>query len=164
MFEVLGNGVFALLGVLAGWILNELSTNRRLKPRLCFKLSNTPDDEISDCELRTKTSSSEYSIEIFNVGQSPFVLESFGLYHRKRILVDCHILDEEKVVMPYSRKRYVLSEQELNALERHCEEKSLKHCKVLAWDVDGKNIKAKMDVSWITLRAELRNTNMFYNK
>lgn len=159
MVEVLGNGIFALLGVLAGWLLNEFSTNRRLRPRLCFKLTNTPNDELVDNDLRTKTSSSEYSIEIFNIGQSPFILDNFGLYNRKKILVDCHILDEEKVIMPYSSKRYILSEQELNALERHCEEKSLKHCKVLAWDVDGKKIKTKIDVSWITLRAELRNTN-----
>lgn len=164
MLDILGNGLFALLGVFVGWLLNEFSTSRRLKPHLCFKLTNTPTDELIDSDLRTKTSQSEYSIEIFNVGQSPFVLESFGLYHRKKILVDCHILDEKKVIMPYGSKRYMLSEQELNALEKHCEEKSLKHCKILAWDVEDKTVKAKLDVSWLTLRAELRNTNMFYNK
>jgi hypothetical protein len=80
MTTILFGGLFTLLGVIIGWGLNELSTVLRSKPKLSFQMVGTPDAELVENELRTKTSSSECGIEIFNICQKPFVLESFALY------------------------------------------------------------------------------------
>ena len=67
LISVVIGGAFTVLGVIIGWGLNEMSAARRLRPHLCFKLNSTPDTELVEEGLRTKTSSSEYCIEIYNV-------------------------------------------------------------------------------------------------
>lgn len=67
VIPVIFGGFFTILGVIIGWGLNEVSAIRRAKPKLCFKLNSTPDSELVEAELRTKTSASEYSIDIYNV-------------------------------------------------------------------------------------------------
>lgn len=79
---VIISGIFTLSGVILGCVLSEVCTARRARPDLCFKLSATPDDELTEVGLRTKTSASEYSITIYNYGQRPFLLERFEFYTR----------------------------------------------------------------------------------
>ena len=79
MFELICNGLFTLLGVFIGWFLNQVSSVRQARPRLCFCFCNTSKDELIEKELRTKTSASDYGIEIYNVGQSPFIKENCWL-------------------------------------------------------------------------------------
>ena len=67
VIPVIFGGFFTILGVIIGWGLNEVSAIRRAKPKLCFKLNSTPDSELVEAELRTKTSASEYSIDIYSL-------------------------------------------------------------------------------------------------
>lgn len=77
--------VGGLAGVVIGRLLNECSTRFRTKAKLCFKLTGTPDSEVIEKGLRTKTSASEYSIEIYNFGQSPFIVDQFALYDKGKL-------------------------------------------------------------------------------
>lgn len=155
--SVIIGGLFTILGVIIGWILNEVSTERRLKPKLCFKLNATPDCDLVEEGLRTKTSSSEYSIEIFNVGQTPVVLESFGLYLKKCILIQCFLCNENMTILPYRNCTYVLTQQDAEALVWHCKKEGFKRCRIIASFMDGEKCHADIDLSWIYMRTSGRN-------
>ena len=38
--------VGAVIGAFVGWFLNEWSTFRRERPKLCFQMTGTPEDEL----------------------------------------------------------------------------------------------------------------------
>lgn len=163
LWEYMGNivqVVTGLLGVIIGWMLNEFSTKRREKPKLCFNLISTPDTELTEKELRTKTSSSDYSIEIYNVGQNPYILERIALFYEKKLLVDCPIDGQYNTIMPYKRLLYTFMEQDANALEHHCRKEHFKHCTVFAYDIEGTCYKAKLDVALIYFRTKLSPEEM----
>lgn len=92
--------VATLTGVIGGWIFNEITMFFRERPKLTFKMVSTPETELIDKEYRTKTSLSEQGIEIYNTGKNPFILESFELCYKNKLLVDCHIVENAKVLMP----------------------------------------------------------------
>lgn len=106
LISVVIGGAFTVLGVIIGWGLNEMSAARRLRPHLCFKLNSTPDTELVEEGLRTKTSSSEYCIEIYNVGQSPVIIESFDMCWRKQLLIQCFPSSEDATILPYHNISY----------------------------------------------------------
>ena len=132
--------------VIIGWVLNEASAKLREKPKLCFRLTGTPEAELAEKSLRIKTSPSEYGVEIYNLGHNPVILEQFSLNAKKTRMVDC---------FPYKSIIYTLDEQEANALLRHCERLRIENCKVAAVDVSGKRITGKMDLGIIGLRVKL---------
>lgn len=156
VISVIIGGLFTILGVIIGWILNEVSTERRLKPKLCFRLNTTPDSDLVEEGLRTKTSASEYSIEIFNAGQTPVVLESFGLYWKKRILIQCFLCNENMTILPYQNSTYVLTQQDAEALVWHCKKEGFKRCRIIADFMDGEKCQADIDLSWIHMRTNGR--------
>ena len=149
--------VGGLAGVVIGWLLNECSTRFRTRAKLCFKLTGTPDSEVIEKGLRTKTSASEYSIEIYNFGQSPFIFDQFALYDKGKLLIDCHITEQERTILPYKSMVYTLMEQEANALMSHCKQRRFQDCQVTAFDVRRKKVSAKLDVPLIYLRATILN-------
>ena len=59
----------AIIGVVVGWALNEITDSLHKKPKLCFRMVSTPTNELTDKEYRTKTSLSESGIEVFNIGE-----------------------------------------------------------------------------------------------
>ena len=83
--------VATLAGVIVGWIFNEITMFFRERPKLTFKMVSTPETELIDKEYRTKTSLSEHGIEIYNTGKNPFILESFELCYKNKLLVDCDV-------------------------------------------------------------------------
>lgn len=100
VIPVIFGGFFTILGVIIGWGLNEVSATRRARPKLYFRLNSTPDIELVEAELRTKTSASEYSIAIYNVGQSPVIIESFDMCWRKQLLIQCFPSSEDATILP----------------------------------------------------------------
>ena len=65
MYQTIVSGIFVLLGVVLGWILNMCSENRFQKPKLCYQLQPTMNqDELLPLENRTKTSESGFEIVI----------------------------------------------------------------------------------------------------
>ena len=160
LISVVVAGAFTVLGVIIGWGLNEASTSRRLRPRLYFKLNSTPDIELVEEGLRTKTSSSEYCIEIYNVGQTPVILESFELISKGHLLIQCPLSGPDMVILPSQSKTCVLMQQDAEALEWHSKELGFKQCKVTATAVDGKQISGNLDVSWVHMRTTMRDTTV----
>ena len=155
MFELICNGLFTLLGVFIGWFLNQVSSARQARPRLCFSLCNTSQDELIEKELRTKTSTSDYGIEIYNVGQTPFILDYFELCHKRKLVVDCRPSGEDSRILPYQSITDTLMEQESESLEWHCKQLDFSYCKVIAYSIDGKRVTGKLDVSLIQIRASV---------
>ena len=126
------------------------------KPRLVCKLCPTPDCELLEKELRTKTSASEYGLEIINIGEKSFLIDSFSLCRKRDILVDgCEISREERCIEPRKSLVYTFMEQDAEALSWHCHTKKLKECEVHILSVDGKTAKFKLDVEPITIQPSV---------
>ena len=147
---VIISGIFTLSGVILGCVLSEVCA---------AKLSATPDDELTEVGLRTKTSASEYSITIYNYGQRPFLLERFEFYAQKHLLIDYVLTDDDLTIMPYQCRSFILDQQHAKAMERHCREKDIKECLVVATGVNSKRVRAKLDVSWVHMRATWQNAD-----
>lgn len=147
--------IIAIVSLVGGWFLNELSTSRREKPKLRFQMVYTPDDELSEKGLRTKSSPSEYGIEIFNLGEKPIAIESISLMNKNTTIADCFLSDDSRVIEPFHNLIYTLMEQEANALEWHCKNKYFEECDVIANCVDGKHIKSQLEVPLIAIRAKI---------
>ena len=140
-------------GTFLGWFLNEWSASRKERPKLCFQMVGTQESELIEKEYRTKTSPSEYGIEIFNVGRTAVVLDQFSLYYKNETLVDCFLNDTERVLLPNQKIIYTLMEQEADALQYHCNQKHFEKCDVVAHSLDGKVIKGTLDVPLFAIRS-----------
>lgn len=151
------SAAIGILGVIIGWVLNELTTIFRGRPKLCFQMVATPENELTEKEYRVKESTSEHGIEIFNVGEKPFVSESFVICHKKKILVDCQMPDSDRIILPFHNIVYTLLEQEANALEWHCQKEHFEECQVIAYSIEKKKVKGTLPVPLFTIRANIRN-------
>jgi hypothetical protein len=142
-----------------GWFLNCFTTKWKDRPQLCFIMVATPESELLEKELRTKTSLSENGIKIYNVGTKPFILEQFSLYHKGIILVDCPMDDGGKVILPSQGVVYTLDEQESNALQYHCDRDPFEVCDVVAYSVDKQKLRASLEIPLFALRARMRTSD-----
>lgn len=95
------SAAIGILGVIIGWGLNELTTVFRGRSKLCFPMVSTPENELTEKEYHVKESPSEHGIEIFNVGENPFVLESFIICYKEKILVDCQMSESDRIILPF---------------------------------------------------------------
>lgn len=153
-----------VVGTVLGCGLTYLLTVWRERPKLCFSMVSTPDSELIEKELRTKTSLSENGIEIYNVGGKPFILEYFSLLHNGKLLVDCIFGDGAKVIPPYQSEVYTLDEQESDALQWHCDQDPFESCDVVAHSVDKKELKGSLETPIFALRARDKLTDSIVQK
>ncbi len=130
------------------------------KPRLQFAITGTRPSELDDKECRTKYSNSDYSIEIYNLGPTPFILDRFTLVHKKGMLIECPVTEEDKTLSQQKNMLYILQEQDAETLRWFCKRDKFKKCKVWAYDITGKCIKTKLDVSGITFQAQISAEDM----
>ena len=144
-------GMIALLEKTIDIIADVLSS----KPRLQFAITGTRPSELDDKECRTKYSNSDYSIEIYNLGPTPFILDRFTLVHKKGMLIECPVTEEDKTLSQQKNMLYILQEQDAETLRWFCKRDKFKKCKVWAYDITGKCIKTKLDVSGITFQAQI---------
>ena len=151
--------VSAVIGAFVGWFLNEWSTSRRERPKLCFHVISTPKDELTEKEYRTNTSASEYAIEILNVGKNVFILDHFSLCYNGQILVDCFMDADKRIILPSENVVYTLMEQDADALQYHCNQHHFEECDVIAYSVDGKKVKGKLEIPLFALRANFTNSS-----
>ena len=149
-------GMIALLEKAIDIIADVLSS----KPRLQFAITGTRPSELDDKECRTKYSNSDYSIEIYNLGPTPFILDRFTLVHKKGMLIECPVTEEDKTLSQQKNMLYILQEQDAKTLHWFCKRDKFKKCKVWAYDITGKCIKAKLDVSGITFQAQISAEDM----
>lgn len=91
----------------------------------------------------------------YNVGQSPVIIESFDMCWRKQLLIQCFPSSEDATVLPYHNISYVLTQQDADAIERHCKRLGFKQCCIVATTVNGEKFKENIDVSWIHMRTSL---------
>ena len=136
-----------MFDTIIGCFLNILHENRAKRAKLCFKLQpagNNEDDMTS--ELKTKYSASGYQIEVYNIGDTAFVLEQISLRYREKVITDCIIAEENKTLLPYKCYIYQLNTQEYDAMSWHCKNADLKRCKVFAYDVNGKKSNGSLDL------------------
>ena len=151
------NGAVAALNCLFSfWGLPECRMRSVKVQRRIFR---DEERELTEKEYRVKTSPSEHGIEIFNMGEKPFVLENFEICYKKKLLVDCHMPEENRIILPYHNAIYTLSEQEADALQWHCQKEKFEECKVIAHSVDGKKAKGKLSVPLFAIRASIRTEN-----
>ena len=124
------------------------------KPRLQFAITGTRPSELDDKECRTKYSNSDYSIEIYNLGPTPFILDRVTLVHKKGMLIECPVTEEDKTVSQQKNMGYIMQEQDAETLRWFCKRDKFKKCKVWDYDIIGKRIKTKLDISGITFQAQ----------
>lgn len=142
--------MIALLEKAIDIIVDKLSS----KPRLQFAITGTRPSELDDKELRTKYSNSDYSIEIYNLGPIPFILDRFTLVHKKGMLIECPVTEEDKTISQQKNMVHILQEQDADTLRWFCKRDRFNKCEVWAYDITGKRIKAKLDVSGITFQVQ----------
>lgn len=155
MMELISAAI-GILGVIIGWALNVLTTVFRGRPKLCFQMVATPENELIEKEYRVKTSPSEHGIEIFNVGEKPFVLENFVICYKKKTLVDCYMPESDRIILPFHNVVYTLSEQEADTLEWHCQKEHFEECQVIAYSIEKKKVNGILPVPLFAIRANIR--------
>ena len=153
--EVIG-AVISIVSVIIGIVINRVITLQDRKPKVCCSLTHTPDEDVIEVEGRTKTSQTEYSVEIFNLGTEPIIFDLFRIYYKKKketMIVDCPVLENDRIIMPYKSVIYILEQQDLGNLMFWCKKFDFKKCKVLIYCVDGKTIKSQINLCEIQQRA-----------
>lgn len=143
---MLASGIFGLIGVLLGWVLNQLTRFLDNKPKLAFIITYSK-EKLEKEEFRTKTSLSEYEIEMVNIGKVPVILKNLCLYHKSSLLVYCYLEDNQRKILPNESKRYQMMEQDKDALQWHCNKELFQTCDVIANCFNGESIKGILDIN-----------------
>ena len=153
MLEWVVSSITSVLCVILGFLLDRWLANREKKPKLVFSMCSTPSDMVDAYETRTKYSNTEYSIEIFNVGQQPVIIDSFELLY-KNMTVTCTVPDEDRIVAPYKNIQIVLNQQEADSLLYWCKKYDFDKCSVRVYFMGGKTFTSTLEVPLIHIRAE----------
>lgn len=146
-----------VIGVVLGWLLNELTMAHREKPKLCFQMASMEDEPLTEKKFFVKDGPSEHAIEIYNIGIKPFLINSFSICFKGKVLVDCHIYDEKCVLVPYQKTEYILTQQEAEVLQKKCNVEHFEKCEIIAYSIDGKKVRSEIAVPIFTIRASVRN-------
>lgn len=151
MLEIIPSGVWAIGGVIIGFVLNMIKDYYVQRPQLFYSLITVIADVES--EYRTKTSPSDYKIEVYNCGIKPVLLNHMALYTNdgEKIIVDTLIIECTKI-LPYEKYSCCLAHQDYTAIQYYCEKSNLNSCKVIAWTVGNKQIEGSLDLSMFSVR------------
>ena len=152
MIEWLVPSLTSVLCVVLGFVGDRWLSSLDKRPKLYFSMCSTPDEMVDDYDIRTKYSSTEYSVEIFNMGTQPIILETFSLEY-KEMTIPCVVADEDRIIPPYKNIRYILNQQEADSLMHWCKKYEFKKCNVAAYCIDGKKVKSTLEVPLIHIRA-----------
>ena len=156
MLEIIIDIVCAIFCTVLGWFLNCIYEKRIQKVKLSYFLQQSADINEIDHDLRTRYSPSDYEIQIYNISDTPYILNQISLRYKKHTITDCIIAEENKVIMPYTGFTYRLNEQEYDAIRWHCKKADLKECKVVTYDVSGKKCTGKLDLILPYLQSRFR--------
>lgn len=148
--------VISIISSVLGWFLNCIYEKRIKKVKLSYSLQQSANINDIDHELRTKYSPSDYEIQIYNIGDTPYILNQISLRYGKHTITDCIITEEDKTIMPHTSFKYRLNEQEYDAIKWNCKKANLKECKVVAYDVSGKKCIGKLDLILAYLQSRFR--------
>lgn len=120
--DSLTSGLFGIIGTIAGtvlgFVLTQLVSMYQNKPKLAFISVGTPNDELIEEELRTKTSLSEWSVRICNIGRTACILEKFYIVRKGCTLVECYdVCSDYNSIAPSNSILYSLMQQDADALQ-----------------------------------------------
>lgn len=152
-------GVFGtILGVGLGWMLNRFTESEKNKPKLCGALEFRNSEDLTPIELRTKTSETGYTIKIYNIGNTPFIVRNVAIYNDKDIIVDCLEIGSEYTytVFPYQSVTCIIMQQDLSNLEWHLKKIKRKSLNLVIESVDGHTVTCKLDMSIIRMNIDLQ--------
>lgn len=149
-----------IIEIFVGIFADKLGASSKSKPKLQFAITGTLPSKLTEKEARTKYSASDYSIEIYNLGLTPFILDRFTLVHKKGMLIECPVSEQDKTVSQQKNMVYTLQEQDVQTLRWFCKRDRFNKCEIRAYDLTGKCIKAKLNVSWLALQASFSAEDM----
>lgn len=156
---IAGTIVASIIGVIVGWLLNRRSHKKDEQPKLCFKMASViEDDDLEPPNLKTKTSPSEFEIEIYNTGKNPVILEMFNISYKGKRIVDCFMDYNNQTIFPYQSVRYRLSMQDEQAITRCCKDYHFEQCEIAAETISGEKIKSTLSTPIIAIRASMSPT------
>lgn len=144
------SGLLTLSGVLVGFVLNVLKDHFSNKPKLSFCFEHSLGELWEEPWKRTKTSESDFLIDIYNCGHVPVVIKEVGLYYKNKILVDMFPPDYLEV-MPYKVVKVRMNAQEYDSLQYHRNKSKIKICQAVAIDIQDNEIKGKLDLALISI-------------
>lgn len=145
-----------LVGAVIGSVLTHHYDKQSRKVKLCFTLKHSGNEDRDKTEHRIKTSPSDYCITVYNLGQTPFIIEQISLRHKKiGVITDC-IIPEGKTLMPYESFSYQLNEQEYDSIRYHCKQSDIKKCNIAVYDVGGKACKGELDLFLPHMQSDFR--------
>jgi hypothetical protein len=147
--DIISGFITPFLEKVLGFFINR----RSKKPKLLFKLVSTTPSELLEKRFRSSTSNSEYTIDVYNLGADPYILERFSLTHRRKLILDYFINDDDNTIQPYKHKKCILMEQDADALTWHQKNSKLKKCTVIAFDIQGKRHSTEMDIECLSFNS-----------
>ena len=83
-------------------------------------------------------------------------MENFEICYEQKLLVDCRISENDRIILPYHSTVYTLSEQEANTLEWNCKKEHFEKCQIIAHSVDDKTAEGLLEVPLLAIRASIR--------
>lgn len=146
--------ISALIEVIGNCLLNVLGFLYKERSKVYFKIISIPQEEYFERRSRIKTDSSDFGIEMFNTGKNTIIVEYLSLIDKNSVLVDCFFDDSYCVVSSSHSAVYHFSEEDVDALEYHCNQKQIESCEVVAHCIDGKRIKGKVDLFPFALHSD----------
>lgn len=137
-------GVFGLIGVFLGWVLNQLTCYFANKPKLDYVFIYNPETGFNSGIVEREIYSG-YMIEIINTGKSLVILKDIELFYRGKEMLYCVLSGDQRKILPNQSKYYNLARHDIKALRQ-----KIKHdCgqfDVKATCVNGRRIDGKLDI------------------
>lgn len=149
------SGVFAIGGIIIGFILNIIKDYYMQRPQLFYSLISVLSE--IEPEYRTKTSPSDYEIEIYNCGVKPVLLNYIALYTNDNKIIADVLLVESTRILPYEKYSCCLAHQDYMAIQRYCDKSKQNSCKVVVRTVDNHRIEGFLDLFMFTIRPGRKN-------
>lgn len=150
--------IISFVGIVLGWLLSELSTMFRSRIKLCLRWTSTPASELVEKSCRTDTSNSEYSLEVFNYGSQPFLIDYIDVLlkdgAKNKFLFTHSVHGKENAILPYQGIVCTFAEQDAEAMFWHCKQIAPPKNKVYTFsfivhEINGKKRTAELDLPLI---------------
>ena len=156
---MIGFSISVLSGIIANQIYDWFKMGKKWKrPDYVCHLIGTCQDELSEKKLRTKTSPSDYGIELYNLSDETTIIDYFDVYHNKQLIIGNCEFDDKQSIAPNQKLTYTFMEQDADALCWHCEQECFTKCIMCFHTVNGRTIKTNLDISAIALQIVVRKS------
>ena len=158
-FNSIPSGIYSLVGVVLGFGLNWFKDYLSNRAKLYYSLQQETPYEGWDYSTTSKTGPSGYLIEIYNCGKNPALINNVRI-EWKNNLIDT-LIPEPVTILPYHSYKFELSKQDYEVLIRWVEiNPKISSVKVIAYTMDGGDIRGDLDITFISMQAQVCFTNL----